>query len=421
MQTQTVQTQTVDQAAAGQLSVPPAEDASARPKGRPTAFHRSSYSELPGAPVTTDTEPAMLEFPRGSRCGSRRRRRLRSRRGSGSGDVVCLSSCRGGAVRLGLGVGSAFRAGGAGVAPRLSHGVGGAFRPVSRSSGALEPHSQDTPSVPELPSELAGLALAPVPAPERCPPTPVPVVRLEVSGASCAGVAAPGDRVRFDAGRHAFVLEDDKPGTLLVSGPGSVNVVRAGAGAGDAIRTGSGDGHAVRDGRGYGDAHRLGSGSGDAVVRGRGLGDAIVGGSASGTVVSLRSRWRRLQPFVPAQARPSAAEAASAAPSAAAGLLVRRSVTAMVMATRGVTARLRAIPSGSAPASAAWRCGLRAALAVRSSSRPSAMRSRRAAPGGLPRRRPPRRSPLPNAAIRSATGSAARSSSREVAPISWTG
>ena len=47
--------------------VSPAPDPQARPKGRHTAFHRSSYTALPGSPVTADTRPEDLEFPRESR------------------------------------------------------------------------------------------------------------------------------------------------------------------------------------------------------------------------------------------------------------------------------------------------------------------------------------------------------------------
>ena len=38
-----------------------------RPKGRQTAFHRSSYTALPGSPVTADTKPDELDFPTESR------------------------------------------------------------------------------------------------------------------------------------------------------------------------------------------------------------------------------------------------------------------------------------------------------------------------------------------------------------------
>ena len=35
-------------------------------RGKHTAFHRNSYSELPGSPVTASTTPAEIEFPKAS-------------------------------------------------------------------------------------------------------------------------------------------------------------------------------------------------------------------------------------------------------------------------------------------------------------------------------------------------------------------
>ena len=67
MQTETVPTQTAGEDAAATPPVSLAAPPSVRPKGRRTAFHRSSYSALPGALVTADTQSATLEFPRDSR------------------------------------------------------------------------------------------------------------------------------------------------------------------------------------------------------------------------------------------------------------------------------------------------------------------------------------------------------------------
>ena len=85
-------------------------------------------------------------------------------------------------------------------------------------------------------------------------------------------------------------------------------------------------------------------------------------------------------------------------------------------AMRAAWVRATAAPS-SPPACAAWRYARRAALGARSSSRPSATRSLRAARGGLPRRRPGRCSPRRTAVIRSAIAFTAGGSSRRPASL----
>ena len=67
MQTDTLSTSVVgeDTAAPPPVSLAPGSPVGGR--GRHTAFHRSSYSELPGSPVTASTAPAELEFSKASR------------------------------------------------------------------------------------------------------------------------------------------------------------------------------------------------------------------------------------------------------------------------------------------------------------------------------------------------------------------
>ena len=65
--TSTPSTPVAAAAAAPASPVSLGSDPQPRPKGRQTAFHRSSYTALPGSPVTADTRPEDLEFPRESR------------------------------------------------------------------------------------------------------------------------------------------------------------------------------------------------------------------------------------------------------------------------------------------------------------------------------------------------------------------
>ena len=67
MQTETLSTSVTgeDTAAPPPVSLAPGSPVGGR--GRHTAFHRSSYSELPGSPVTASTAPAELEFSKASR------------------------------------------------------------------------------------------------------------------------------------------------------------------------------------------------------------------------------------------------------------------------------------------------------------------------------------------------------------------
>ena len=67
MQTDTLSTSVVGQDAAAPPLVSPAPGSPVGRKGRHTAFHRSSYSELPGSPVTAITAPDELEFPKAAR------------------------------------------------------------------------------------------------------------------------------------------------------------------------------------------------------------------------------------------------------------------------------------------------------------------------------------------------------------------
>ena len=67
MQTDTLSTSVVGEDAAAPPPVTLAAGPPVRPKGRHTAFHRSSYSALPGSPVTANTAPDDLEFHKASR------------------------------------------------------------------------------------------------------------------------------------------------------------------------------------------------------------------------------------------------------------------------------------------------------------------------------------------------------------------
>ena len=67
MQTESVSTSPVSEAAQPPQAVPLSAAPPFRPKGRLTAFHRSAYTALPGSPVTADTQPAELDFPSDSR------------------------------------------------------------------------------------------------------------------------------------------------------------------------------------------------------------------------------------------------------------------------------------------------------------------------------------------------------------------
>ena len=67
MQTETLSTSVAGEDTAPQPPVSLTSASPVRGRGRHTAFHRSSYSQLPGSPVTASTTPAEIEFPKASR------------------------------------------------------------------------------------------------------------------------------------------------------------------------------------------------------------------------------------------------------------------------------------------------------------------------------------------------------------------